>query len=379
MQKKEVDNLVGKLINKSTPADVEKAILDAVEAKPGTALDVLKNPSAAKVSDVPDNIKLPEDQRFLNTVSRLDVPQKQKSAILSEVGSVKKTLSEVSGGPLTTDEVVRAASKIQAEVDTLFTKEGTKKMAANYKAAMDTLASISFKKGVSADELKQVLTFIETYKTNAGRLLNSVKMGGKALAPEMELFMKVQDDLLKQGKSVEDILKAAERYDLTTIEGQQQLYRDLANSSWEKWLDKVRMNSMLSSPSTHFINLTSNLEGIGLMRPLVKAVAGGIDAAKSAVTGAARTQFAGEVAPYLKGLVDPKAWKEGASRAADALKGIQSFENVDLRSFDLSNKAAKFSTDPKGYLLGRAEAFLDFIPRLTSAVDALTATVGKNA
>lgn len=379
--KKSFDSLVGKLIKADNPQAVEKVILDSVEAKPGTVLDAIKNDKGGLTpmgKETVDDIKIP-DNRFEKTVNTLNIPQKNKAVILNEAEAVKKTLAEVIGKPLTTDEVVKAAAKIEANVDNPILRETTKQMEANFKAAKDALASVSFKKGVNNEELKQILLFIESYKTNAGRLLNSVKMGGEALPPEIDMFIKVQKDLEKQGKSIEDILKAGEKYDLNTLEGQQQLYRELANSNWEKWLDKLRMNSMLSSPSTHFINLTSNIEGIGLMRPLTKAVAGGIDAARSALTGSERTQFAGEVVPYMKGLVDPKAWKEGAARAMDSLRGVQSFENVDLRSFDLSNKNAEFLKNPGQYLVAKAESFLDLIPRMTSAIDNLTATVGKNA
>lgn len=380
-EKAEVSTLAKQLVDADTPELVTKTIDDAVK----TSGKLPEKPEISKLpkEKIPENISLPEDQRFVNTVNRMKITDKQKTQFLKEVENVRQGLEEYIGAPITKTDVINKSKEIEPIINKAFTREEQLEQMANYKSAMDTMAEVMQRGSINRRELAEVLKFVEATKTYYGRGLNNIKQIGESTNPSMKLFIKIAQDLEKQGKTMEDILKASEKYDLDTVVGQQGLYRELANSNWEKWFDKLRMNSMLSSPSTHAINTLSNVVGIGVLNPLTKAVAGGIDAARSALTGSERTQFAGEVLPYVKEYVNPKNWKEGWQNAVDAIKGVQSFDNVDLRTFDLTDKKLKLlskedlAKNPKEWIKSQTEKALDFFPRMSSAVDSLVGTFGE--
>jgi hypothetical protein len=301
---------------------------------------------------------------FSHNLKNLNIPTEAKDKILNEVAPLKASMEKINGTPMTFTEVADQANKISQGLQNVIGKEETMNMAAQARNTSKELANVAEKmqKGAATKEdiigLFDNFTKMDSYRSNAGRLLNDLK---DSVSPqEFNLVNDMLGKMKKMGTTKEDFLKMSEKYDLNTPEGQLAMYRDLVKPNAEHWFDTLRMNSMLSSPATHFSNIIANYQGTGIMRPIVKGVEGAVDATRAILTGGLRTRFTGEVLPYLKGYYSPETIKTASKDAWNVLKGAIDVANVDLRQM------------PKvkpGTVLGGIESVLSVPMRALESMD----------
>jgi hypothetical protein len=342
---KELTPLANELKNVTDPVQVEKIIQDKITDT--------KIPTAPEGADM-----------FTHNVKNLNVPTEAKDRILSEVAPLKSSMEKINGTPMTFTEVAEQAKKTGAVLEQTIGKQETLDMAAAARNTRDAIAGFAEKaqKGALTKEdvtlLYDQFSALDSYGSDLGRRLNDLK--AVATPQEFSVIEDMISKMRKMGVSKDDFLKMADNYDLNTAEGQLAMYRDLVKPNAEHWFDTLRMNSMLSSPATHFSNIIANYQGTGIMRPIVKGVEGAVDATRAILTGGPRTRFTGEVLPYLKGYYNPETLKVASKDAWNVLKGAIDVANVDLRQMPKAKP---------GTVLGGIESVLSVPMRALESMD----------
>jgi len=115
-------------------------------------------------------------------------------------------------------------------------------------------------------------------------------------------------------------------------------YRKFVKPTAGEWIDVLRYNSMLSSPTTHIINTFSNAVNVGIVSPIEKGVTGTLDFL-GGVVGKKRGAFAGEALSYYKGA--GKNIGDAAHRFAGVMTGNRAMTNLDLKFIPPASKGAK--------------------------------------
>ena len=342
---KELSSLATDLKNVTDPAKVEEIIHSKITDT--------KIPTAPEGADM-----------FSHNVKNLNIPNEAKDKILNEVAPLKASMEKINGTPMTFTEVAEQAKKTGAVLEQTIGKQETLDMAAAARNTRDAIAGFAEKaqKGALTKEdvtaLYDQFSALDSYGSDLGRRLNDLK--AVATPQEFKVIEDMISKMKKMGVSKDEFLKISEKYDLNTREGQLAMYRDLVKPNAEHWFDTLRMNSMLSSPATHFSNIIANYQGTGLMRPIVKVVEGGVDATRALLTGGDRTRFSGEVLPYLKGYYRPETIKTASKDAWSVLKGAIDVANVDLRQMPKAKP---------GTILGGIESALSIPMRALESMD----------
>ena len=166
---------------------------------------------------------------------------------------------------------------------------------------------------------------LEAVISEAGRLAQSSIMFGKySRLPGMDGKIKrVRDQIVKfsekNPKHAElptEFDMALETVDLNDTTQMLDFLTQWNRSSFLQKLSEFQKASLLSALSTHAVNALGNAIQQVLDIP-VRALAGGLDAGKSAITGAERTVYAGESLAQVRGAF--KSFPSAFSRAAKAL------------------------------------------------------------
>jgi hypothetical protein len=140
-------------------------------------------------------------------------------------------------------------------------------------------------------------------------------------------------------KNIDEVLKRAEGVDFNDFNQASAFYRSFVGPRAEEWLDLLRYNSMLSSPTTHIVNTFSNIINSGIVAPVEKAVTGGLDFLSSVITGKEHKYFAGERGAHLSGYFSNI--RTGFTRFAEAVSGERPVTNLDLRNIPVATTGAK--------------------------------------
>lgn len=144
-------------------------------------------------------------------------------------------------------------------------------------------------------------------------------------------------------------------------------YRELVPAKFGDWIEKYRYTNMLSSPLTHIVNATGNLSGSTVIAPVQKLFEGGVDATRSAITGKARTRFAGEAGASLGATF--RSLPDAMKAFGDVMTGKGDVTNPD---FAQSLKGSRLAV---GGFKGGVDSTLEFIPKLLEAADKFTMTM----
>jgi hypothetical protein len=197
--------------------------------------------------------------------------------------------------------------------------------------------------------------------TDIARQLQARKIMADELNTPWQKIVKV---LNEAGVDSETAARKFATVDLNDSKAVTKAYRELAPAKFEDWLDKYRYTNMLSSPLTHIVNISSNLTGSFGVAPSQKLFEGGVDTIRSAVTGKARTRFAGEAGASLKGTF--KSIPEAMKAFGDVMTGKSDITNPD---FTQSLKGSRLAV---GGVKGSVDNVLEFVPKLLEAADQLT-------
>ena len=350
--------------------------------KPGFAPGFAKNPLADDVSKAtPKEVSLPQSKSQKPSIETAQIPQdsfstsapsldqkptfynskrlkispEARAAVDAEVTKLTPRAEAVVGKKLTNQEVVELAETGSKVIKKAVTKEETaQKIASNLRLRQKIAESA--KTGTVDKDFVDLWLRDKAAGADIARQLQARRIN--ADPRELGAIDAVLQSIYKVNKNADEIAAAASRVDFNNPEQLQQFYRQFVKPNAEDWLDDLRYSSMLSSPTTHFVNTASNFEGTGLLAPVEKTITGAIDALRSALTGTPRKAVAGEGIAYAKGYY---------SNVANASKKFR-----DVISGKSTSTMAELSNMPKtqaGTAGRKVESTLKFFPRLTQAID----------
>ncbi len=282
------------------------------------------------------NKSVAEPNSFYN-VDRLNVSQKAKTAIKKEIASSGEKISAVVGKKLTNEEVIKKAEDTSKMLNYAVNKEQTaKKIASNLKLRQQVAARAQsgFKNKKSAEDFIDLWVKDKAAGTDIARQLQARRIS--ADPQEQETINLIMEAIYKQNKNADAIKKAASRYDLNDPEQLTKFYREFVKPSVADWIDVLRYNSMLSSPTTHLVNISSNLQGASLIEPITKTVTGSLDAVRAALTGTKRQAFAGEGLEYAKGYYGNL--RNASKKLWDIMTGKQTSKMQEIYQIPLTKK-----------------------------------------
>lgn len=301
-------------------------------------------------------------------VNRLDLTEAQKTHVQDvEIKGVKETLSN--------KEIQRIAQKSGYDLKTHSIDDQAKIIAEQLNTRrrvtqLEIEADALKKSGAPIEQIiekekqiKEAAKVTNEQGTKLGRELQARKIIANEIdTPRMKIY-KLLDEA---GVNPDAYLKDSAKVDFANPTQVVDFYRKYAPAKFGNWIDKVRYNSMLSSPNTQIINLSSNLQGASIIAPFEKEVSGLLDSVISGVTGKKQQYYPGEGVAQSVGQV--KALKEAGTNFFKTLRGDSSVMNPDFTQIPLT----------KSGTIGRGvENVLDFPMKLMEATDQFFLTLGK--
>lgn len=265
-------------------------------------------------------------------VNRVGVDQATQQGIKDTIESqaVKTKVDQVTGKPLTHAEMQQKA-QLARELDKNYTRADAEQLGAEALALRQKVADLS-ELGLNDDQFTEALIRDKAFGTYLARLFGQRRITSN---PEQRtLFSSMIGKILKTGVNEEDLIATAKQVDFNDPAQVTAFYRSYIKATPGDWVDLVRYNSMLSSPLTQIVNVSSNVQGTGVITPIQKTIEGTIDALTSAVTGKERKVFAGEGAAYAAGYYGSvkKAW----GSFLDSFSGKLMDSNPDTRQIPLA-------------------------------------------
>lgn len=277
--------------------------------------------------------KISQASPFINT-DKLNISDESKKFINKTIEEAKPQFEEALGKTLTNKEMVEFADKTSQTLNRVIGRKQTKEFEAALLNTRRKLATLA-ESGTVDKEYLETLKTVKTIGADIARKLQSfsVEAGTTSLTKQkiLEAILKVNDD-------TDEILKAAKGVDFTDANQAVDFYRKFIKPTAGEWIDLIRYNSMLSSPTTHIINMASNLINSSVVAPIEKTITGTLDFL-GGVVGKERKAFAGEGIAYLGGYA--KNIGDASHRFADVMTGKRQFTNLDLKFIPVASKGAK--------------------------------------
>lgn len=178
------------------------------------------------------------------------------------------------------------------------------------------------------------------------------------MSPNAKLLNEMLRNILDLNHQVDDILVKAKGVDFNNPNQAANFYRQFVKPNAGDWIDKLRFNSMLTSPTTHVVNAVSNLQGTGIIEPIQKTLEGGIDFMLSAINpNRQRTRFTGEGGAYAKAYYGEL--KNAFVNMVNVLSGKQFGQYPDINNIPLT----------RGGVAGKVESLLDVGGKALMAAD----------
>lgn len=301
---------------------------DNPTVKGKTAVTTAKEIGEQAASGSPNPQPIPKDVSAYYNVDRLKINDQGKQAIKDEIQKNGARLEQVVGKRLKHKEILDLAQESSEVLNKTVTREET---AAKIAANLNLRREIA--KTAMTGKIKDPKAFMDAWLKDKSigediaRQLEARKIN--ADPKETRAIKAVLDSIYKQNKNTDEIAKAMEGVDFNDPKQMAEFYRKFVKANATEWIDALRYNSMLSSPTTHFVNISSNFQGTGILTPIEKTVTGMVDATRSALTGKPRQYAIGEGAAYAKGYYRNIA--TAAKRFISVMKGTKTFEyNPDL-------------------------------------------------
>jgi hypothetical protein len=240
---------------------------------------------------------LAQNEKLYNT-KNIDLSEQGKKSLDEGINAAKPKMQEVVGKPLTNKEVEKLANETGAVLKETVGREETAKRAAENLNLRRSVAEAA-QSGNIGPEFVELWLRDKAAGADLARQLQARRI--TARPEDARRIDMILDGIYRTGAAADEVADAAKGVDWKNPESVATFYRTFVKPKASDWIDTLRYNSMLSSPLTHIQNAASNLQGTALISPIEKAVAGGLDAMRSALTGAPRKQFAGEGVAYTKG------------------------------------------------------------------------------
>lgn len=304
-------------------------------------------------------------QPFYN-IERLNISKEAKTRLKTEViGNSKATIEKVVGEKLTDEDVIKRAQVISDTLVKTIGRNRTEELAAAQLRLRQNIAKMA--EGEVTPELIEAIKTDKSFSANTARLLQKRNIDIEPKSPEAKLKVDMIQKVLSVDDDLEKIVKEANKVDWKNNQSVAEFVRTYIKPNVGDWIDKLRYNSMLSSPSTHIINISSNYQGTAFLYPIQRTIEGAIDAALSAANPKRkRTRFTQEGIEYTKGYYGAigSAWKKMLS----TLTGKTPIENPDIRQIPLATKGIKRVVESTLDSTGKAlEAMDQFFKTLTTS------------
>lgn len=320
-------------IGEPTPAP-ETSPLPSLENQAASTLPSPTPPESGLDTYVRDttNIQTSPD---LN-LDHLNVSPEAKQLVAKTVEDVKPQLEAHLGKVLSNQEAIDLAAQTSRTLHLAIDREKTLEFEAALLRTRQSLAAGAESGTVNQQFIDDLVT-VKTVGADIARKLQSLSIGADAKAVTAKDT--ILDAVIKAGATAEEIGRAAEGVDFNDAGQAAAFYRQFVAPKASDWIDLLRYNSMLSSPNTHINNAFGNLAGSVLVAPVEKALVGGLDFLRAAVTGGERKAFAGESGAYLRGYFTHIA--EATQRFADVMRGKAAQTNLDTRTIPLATGGLK--------------------------------------
>lgn len=298
-----------------------------------------------------------EDVSTFYNVNRLNVGDEVKQAISKEISDTGESISKIVGGKLSNKEVLDLADTTSKVLNKTVSRQQTaEKIAANLKLRQK-IAQVA-KEGKVDKDFIDLWMKDKSAGEDIARQLQARRIN--ADPKETGLIDSLLESIYKVNKNADEVAKAAEGVDFNNKEQVTEFYRKFVKPKASEWVDTLRYNSMLSSPNTHIINISSNFQGTGILTPIEKTITGSLDALRSALTGNPRQYAVGEGAAYAKGYYSKLA------QASSDFWGVMTGKKFSIQpDVPISSQIPKATSK-----IGRAtESTLSFPTRLLEAAD----------
>jgi hypothetical protein len=321
-------------------------------------IGVQSTPSEGKIIDKtqlakPSDLNNGDVSKFYN-VDRMEISNGAKRAINKEIADTGKQLEETVGKTLTHKEIVDQANMTSKTLNRVVGRDETAKAVAANLNLRRKIAQVA-ESGKIDQEFVDLWLKDKAMGENIARQLEARKIIAKP--EDADHINIILDSIYKKNKDADAILKEAKKVDFNDTKQVIEFYRKFVKPSAGEWLDKLRYNSMLSSPNTHLVNTASNWEGTGIIAPIEKTITGTLDAMRSALTGSERKYYTKEGIEYAKGYYSNIG--RGAKKFISVMRGEVLSGNPDVRNIPLSTKGTKKVV----------ERILDYPTRLLEGMD----------
>jgi len=325
----------------------------------------LNPPSSSQISSSGEIIN-PTDP-FYN-INRLNISNEAKSQLKEKItGEFKPEFEKVTGEKMSADEIVKRAQSASDELIQTIGREKTAELGAAQLRLRQTIAQMVDSGKVDKDLLEKMRAD-KSFSANTARLQQQRTINADPKSPNGRLLQTMLKNILDVNEDLDGILAKAKGVDFNDPKQATEFYRQFIKPKAGDWIDKLRYNSMLTSPNTHIINATSNWQGTGLITPIQKTIEGSIDKILSVLNPSReRTRFTGEGLAYARGYYNPQTVKAAFKNMWSVLSGERISEYPDTRNIPLTTGG-----------VGRVvENALDIGGRALEAVDQLFMTLTK--
>lgn len=281
-------------------------------------------------------------------VERMKISEESKTKLREATNIVQDEIENQTGKPITHEEVLEKAKEAE-----LLTKGVSREATLNFEASLlktrQHLAKLAEENELTPEFL-DALRVTANIGTDIARSLESMKI--EAVPEYAATKIKIIKDLIKLGKSSQEILDAAKGVDFTKEQDVAKFYRKFVKPTLPELLDEYVYINILSSPKTHIVNAFSNLIQMAGLNPLTKLASGAVDAVISRLTGAERTHYVSEAGDFYKGAIN--AVPDALKRVLDVLKGKKTLERPDVKHLPTLSKIVDFATLGLGKFVPRA-------------------------
>jgi len=271
-------------------------------------------------------------KKLPGTLNKLNISADAKRGLQETIAQIKPELQKIKGGVLKNKDVVEAA-KSSSILTRMTTKEATKQSEAVLLRTRQHLAELAKTKTITPEFLDS-LKVVSAEATKRGRELQA--LGIKADPALGSIKTKLVKELLKIGKSSDDILKASKGVDFTNAKQVADFYRKFVKPGLPELLDEYRYINLLSSPRTHIVNAFSNMLQVGFLRPTTRLASGLIDNVGSKLTGKEQQYYLRQVPAYYKGAIN--SFGDATSGFLKAFRGESIIYRPDIRQIPTGNK-----------------------------------------
>lgn len=274
-------------------------------------------------------------QDFYN-VNRLNIKPEAKVGITREIENAKQQIQEVIGGKLSNKEVIDRANVTARTLRKTVTQEETADKIALNLNLRRKIAKVAEDGKIDADFVDLWIKDKAAGADVARQLQARKIIADPQEASAIDLLL---EGIYKQNKNADEIIAAAKNVDFNDPKQVTEFYRQFVKPKTSEWIDLLRYNSMLSSPTTHIVNSVSNFQGTGLIAPVEKTITGALDATRAALTGSQRKYFMGEGVEYAKGYYSNV--KQASQTFWNVMRGRELNKNPDVRNIPLATKGGK--------------------------------------